>query len=97
MMLTHSVLDDCKNCQSNLLENLVKMLPKAPNKYSVNIIIKYDKHMLLGDYFNLKSVSENSFQTILKTTQVSKAAGPDNLSWRFLEDGRNFIETNYSL
>ena len=73
------------------------MLPKAPNKYSLNIIIKYDKHMLLGDYFNLKSVSENSFQTFLKTTQVSKAAGPDNLSWRFLEDGQNFIETHYSL
>ena len=67
------------------------MLPKPPNKYSVNIIIKYDPRWL----FQFKSVSENSIQTILKITQVSKAAGLDNLSWRFLEDGGNFIETYY--
>ena len=43
--------------------------------------------MILGDYFHLTSVSENSILTILKATQLSKAAGIDNLSGRFLKDG----------
>ena len=43
--------------------------------------------MILGDYFHLASASENSVLTILKATQVSKAAGIDNLSGRFLKDG----------
>ena len=30
-----------KKYNSNLAENLVKMLPKAPNKYSINSGIKY--------------------------------------------------------
>ena len=39
--------------------------------------------MILGDYFRLASVSENSILTILKVTQVSKAAGCNNLSGHF--------------
>ena len=54
------------------------MLPKPTNKYSINTVIKYYEHMILGDYFHLASVSENSILTILKATQVSKAAGIDN-------------------
>ena len=43
--------------------------------------------MIRSDYFHLASVSENSILTILKATQVSKAAGTDTLSGRFLKDG----------
>ena len=57
------------------------MLPKLTNKYSINSVIKYYEHMILGDYFHLASVSENSILTISKATQV------DNLSGRFLKDG----------
>ena len=46
--------------------------------------------MIPGDYFNLASVSEKSILTILKATQVSKAAGIDNLSGCFLKDGAKF-------
>ena len=63
------------------------MLSKPTNKYSINSIIKYYEHIILGDYFHLASVWENSILTILKATQVSKAAGIDNLSGRFLKDG----------
>ena len=59
------------------------MLPKAPNKYSINTVIKYYEHMIQGCHFNLTSVSENSILTILKTIQVSEAAGLDNLSGCF--------------
>ena len=44
-------------------------------------------HMILGDHFNLVSVSESSILTILKETQVSRAVGQRNLSWCFLKDG----------
>ena len=86
----NSVLEGFRN-YSTLSENLVKMLPKPPNKYSVNTVMKYYGHMILGDYFHLASISENSILTILKTTQVSKAAGIDNLSGRFLKDGAKVL------
>ena len=66
------------------MKNLVKMLLKPTNKYSV---IKHYEHVILGYYFHLAFVSENSILTILNATQVWKAAGIDNISGRFLKDG----------
>ena len=87
----NSVLEGFRSYYSTLADNRVKMLPKPTNKYSINSVIKYYEHMILGDYFHLASVSENSILTILKTTQVSKAAGIDNLSGRFLKDGAKVL------
>ena len=67
------------------------MLLKPTNKYSINSVIKYYEHTILSDYFHLVSVSENSILTILKATQVSKAAGIDNLSGCFLKDGAKVL------
>ena len=72
------------------------MLPKPPNKYSIKTVIKYYEHMLLGDYFHLASVSENSTLTILKATQDSKAASINILSGRFLKDGAKFLSKSVS-
>ena len=63
------------------------MFPKPPDKYYINTIIKYYENMILGDYFHLASVFENSTLTIIKPTQVSKVACIGNLSGRFLKDG----------
>ena len=71
--------------------NIVKLLPKPPNKYSINTVVKYYEHMIQVDHFNLASVSESSILTILKATKVSKAASLDNLSARFLKDGAKFL------
>ena len=79
----HSVLESFKNYYSTLAENPVNILLKVPNKYSINTVIKYD-HMIQGSHFNLASVSENSILTILKSTQVSKAAG-------LVKDGAKFL------
>ena len=87
----NSVLEGFRNYYSILAGNLVKMLPKPTNKYSTNSVMKYHEHMILSDYFHLASVSENSILTILKATQVSKAAGIDNLSGRFLKDGAKVL------
>ena len=73
-----------------MAENLVNMLPKALNKY-FNTVIKYYEHMIQVSHFNLASVSENSILTILKSTQVSKAAGLESLSGWFLKDGAKFL------
>ena len=54
---TKSVLKGFKNYYSILAKNLVKMLPKATNKYSVNTVIIYYEHMIQDDHFNLASVS----------------------------------------
>ena len=86
----NSVLESFKNYYSNLAENLVNMLPKAPSKYSINTVIKYYEHMTQGYQFNLASVSENSILIILKSIQVSKAVGLDSLFGRFLKDRAKF-------
>ena len=44
--------------------------------------------MIQGSHFNLASVSKNSILTI---SQVSKAAGLDGLSGRFLKGGAKFL------
>lgn len=36
----YSILQSFKNYYSNLAESLVKMLPNAPNEYSITIVIK---------------------------------------------------------
>ena len=87
----NSVLKDFRNYYSPLAANLVKMLPKITNKYSINTVIKYYEHMNLGDYFNLAPASKNLILTILKVTQVSKAAGTDNLSGCFLKNGAKVL------
>ena len=72
------------------------MFPKLPNKYSNNTVIKCKAHVILGDYFCLTLVSENSILTISKVTQVSKTAGIDNLSGSFLNNGAKFLSTPIS-
>ena len=79
-----------KNYYWTLAENLVNMLPKALNKYSINTVIKYYEHMIQF-LILIWHVSENSILTILKSTQVSKAAGLDSLSGWFLKDGAKFL------
>ena len=47
--------------------------------------------MILVDYFDLASASKKSVLTILKATQVSKAAGINNLSELLLKNGAKFL------
>ena len=80
---------------STLAENPVNIFPKPPNKYFINNVIKYYEYMILGDYFNLASVSENVILTILKATQVSKAGEMNNLCGHFLKDSAKFFIQTY--
>ena len=62
-------------------------LPKPRNKFTLNSVFQHYKGIIQSDSFNLATASENIILTILKNTTVSKAAGLDNLSGRFLKDG----------
>ena len=86
-----SVLKRFKSYYSTLAENLVKLLLKPTNKYSISTVIKYYEHMVEGDHFNFAPVSESSILTILKATKVSKAVALGNLSGYFLKDGATFL------
>ena len=62
----NSVLEGFKKYYSTLADTLGTLvtfnfgrLPKAPNKYSIDTVIKYYKHVIQGSHFDLASVSEN--------------------------------------
>ena len=76
---------------SNLAGNLLKKLPKPPNKFTLNTVFQHYKGIIQSYSFNLATVSENTILTILKNTKVSKVDGLDNLSGRFLKDGAKIL------
>ena len=88
---TNLVLGGFKDFYSNLAGNLLKKLPKPPNKVTLNTVFQHYKGIIQSDSFNRATVSEDTILTILKNTNVSKAAGLDNLSGRFLKDGAKVL------
>ena len=88
---TKLVLGRFKDYYSNLAGKLLKKLPKPPNKFTLNAVFQHYKGIIQSDSFNLATVSENTILTILKNTNVSKPAGLDSLSDRFLKDGAEVL------
>ena len=74
-----------------MLENFFKKFPIPPNKFTLNTVFKHYKGIIQTDSFNLPTVSESTILNILKNTNVSKAAGSDNLSGCFLKDGAEVL------
>ena len=85
------VLGGFKDYYSNLAGNLLKKLPKPPNKITLDTVFQHYNSIIQSDYFNLATVSENTISLILKNTKVSKVAGLDNLSGHFLKDGAKVL------
>ena len=69
----------------------MKKLPKPPNKSTLNTVFQHYKGIIQTDSFNLNTASKNTILNILKSTNVSKAAGFDNLSGCFLKDGAEVL------
>ena len=88
---TNLVLGVFKDYYSNVAGNLLKKLPKPPNKFTLNTVFQHYKGIIQSDSLNLATVSENTILTILKNIKGSKAAGLDNLSGRFLKDGAKVL------
>ena len=88
---TKSTLDVFKNYYSTLADNLLKKLPTSPYKYTFNYIIQYYGNFIQTDAFHLTYATEINIEKILRSTNVRKATGIDDLSGRFLKDGSKVL------
>ena len=68
------------------MENLLKKLPTPPNRYTFNSIIQYYRHFIQTDAFHLTYSTGIDIEKILRSTNIRKAAGRDDLSGRFLKN-----------
>ena len=72
---------------SNLAADLVKKLPRPPNKFGIETVKKYyENYNLQNKNFTLKQVTEEAVLELLLSVNTSKAAGLDNLSGKFLKE-----------
>ena len=88
---TKSTLDVLKNYYSTLADNLLKKLPIPPNRYTFNSVIQYYRHFIQTDSFHLTYTTEIDIEKILRSTNIRKAAGIDDLSCRSLKDGSRVL------
>ena len=70
----------------NFAESLLTNLANSPNKFDINSIHQYYKNIELKDNFNLNFTSEKKVLEVLQFIDISKAAGVDKISGRFLKD-----------
>ena len=80
---TNSILKTFKSFYSNLAGNLLAKLPKSPNRYTIKFVSDY--------YKKLDSTTEGYLFNILKNVEVTKAAGIDQISGKFLKDGARIL------
>ena len=69
----------------------MKKLPTPPNRYTFNSVIQYYRHFIQTDAFHLTYTIEIDTEKILRSTNIRKAAGIDDLSGRFLKDGSQVL------
>ena len=62
-------------------------LPKLPNQDTTKFVCDYWEKLSLSDNFELVSIMEGYMFNILKNVDVTKAAGIDKISGKFLKDG----------
>ena len=84
---TNLVLGGFKDYYSNIARNRLKKLPKPPNEFILTNIFQHYKSIIQNDFFNLATVSENTFLTFFKILKYLL----DNLSGRFLKDGAKVL------
>ena len=75
----------------NLAESLHKNLPKSLNRSDIISVYQYYKSIELKDNFNLNFTTEEKDLEVLQFIEISKAAGIDKFSRRFLKDGANIL------
>ena len=69
----------------------MKKLPTTSNRYTFNSRIQYYRHFIQTDAFHLTYTIEIDIEEILRSTNVRKAAGIDDLLGRFLKDGSRVL------
>ena len=61
---TNLVLSEFRDYYSNLAGDLLKKLPKPPNKFALNSVFQHYKGTIQSDSFNLATVPKNTILTI---------------------------------
>ena len=62
-------------------------LPKSPNRYTIKLVSDYYEKLSSLENFELVSITKGSMFNTLKNVEVTKAAGIDKISGKFLKDG----------
>ena len=86
-----SVAQTFSKFYSNLAESLLNNLSNSPNKFDINSVHHYYKNLEIKDYFNLNLTTEKKVLKVLQFIEISKAAGIDKISGRFLKDSANIL------
>ena len=84
---TKSILKTFKSFYSNLTGYLLAKLPKSSNRYTIKFVSDYYENLSLSENFKLDSITESYLFNVLKNIEVTKAAGLDQISGKFLRDG----------
>ena len=72
----------------------IRKLPKSPNRYTIKFVSDNYEKRWLSENFELVSIAEVYMFNILKNVEVTKAAGVDKISEKFLKDmGANYGKT----
>ena len=65
----------------------LQKLPPSPKKYGIDSVKHFYKALNITTKFQLKPTAEDIALKLLKSIDISKAAGIDNIPGRFLKDG----------
>ena len=88
---TNSILKNFKSFYSNLAGDLLAKLPQSPNRYTIKFVSDCYEKLSLSENFKLDSITEGYLLNVLKNVEVTKAAGIDQISGKFLKDGARIL------
>ena len=88
---TKSILKTFKSFYWNLADDLLEKLPKSSNRYTIKFVSDNYEKRWLSENFGLVSIAEDYIFNILKNVEVTKAAGVDKISGKFLKDGARIM------
>ena len=66
-------------------------LPQSPNRDTIKFVSDYYEKLSLSENFKLDSITEGYLFNVLKNVEVTKAAGIDQISGKFLKDGARVL------
>ena len=78
-------------CVAQTFAKFYSNFSNSPNKFDINSVHHYYKNIELKDNFNLNLTTEKKVLEVLQFIDISKAAGIDKISGRFLKDGANIL------
>ena len=88
-MIKKTLSKGFKDFSSHSAASLLTKLSNAPNKYNLESVLQYYSKFIIEKPFHMKDTSE--VLEIMQNINISKAAGIDKLSGKFLRDGAEIL------